>query len=313
MNNTARINDFDLPINAEVCFSTYKNKFSKQIRKSQLQTLRRFVQILKRVMEPDEQIFLTVKGRFPKLQGLSFLGIIATGFLGYYIYSDLNNRCVLIFTNKRILHFPTTTSFSPRGSIAQIRYGDIEHLNFPSFFGRKLVLKYKSGKEERFHRIPPKEFQKLRTILPSLLAKATMSEMKGRHSICPKCTTSLAKGTVSCPHCKLQFKDEKHAVRFSILFPGGGYFYTKRPVLGLLGAITEVFLIIAIISGLIAGLSGICNGKVPLSELADAWSGAILAVLFLVFKKSISVWYTKNYVSECIPARRPEATSQSSK
>ena len=92
----------DLPINEEICFTTNKNKYSEKIMKQQTKILKRFSPFLKRILEPGEEIFLAVKATSP----MSVLEPFTIGWMIVYI-----KRCMLIFTNKRILHFPHKSKF----------------------------------------------------------------------------------------------------------------------------------------------------------------------------------------------------------
>jgi hypothetical protein len=77
----------------------------------------------------------------------------------------------------------------------------------------------------------------------------------------------------------LEFKNVTQAIRSSILFPGGGYFYTRHSILGISDAIVETILSIALIVSLIDASKG-----------TEPWSTVML--------------HTKHFVSEYIPVNK---------
>lgn len=249
-----------------------------------MRVLKAFAPILKQLLKPGEEILLAVRGCSP----MSFLEQITTGAFIVYL-----RRCVLVFTNKRILHFPSTIRFSPRKSVAQVIYGDIEGFKLSGFLSRVFTVKYKSGKKENFHYLTPREMKKLKTLLPSLVQGGQPSEVRERHHLCPRCQTPLQRDRFSCPHCHLRFKDRQEATRWSLLYPGGGYFYTRHPFLGIGDAIGEAALFIILIAALVDIFTG----------TPDPGGWVILAVIgvTLFFEKAITVYHARHYVDEYIP------------
>ena len=85
---------------------------------------------------------------------MSWFEQLVTGWIIYYL-----KRCVLVFTDKRILHIPTKMNFKAKASVAQIVYGDIAEAKVSGFFGRAFRLKYKTGKKEDFNYVESTEFK----------------------------------------------------------------------------------------------------------------------------------------------------------
>ncbi len=282
---------FEFPVNKKICFSNHKNVYEGKIKKRQLKVLTNFSPFLKQLLEPDEEILYSSKACSP----VSLLEQFLTGWVLYYI-----KRCVLVFTNKRILHFPTKINFCPRNSVAQIRYGDIEKYKIGGFGGRILGLTYKSGKKEKFYYLESKGRKKLGTILPLFVKDALPSAVKERHHLCPRCTAPLSSGEFFCQKCRLEFKDPSQALKFSIVFPGGGYFYTRHPVLGFGDALTETILLIALIMGL-----------VDVSKGGAQWFTVIPLAIILFLEKLITIYHARNYVKEYIPADQKLTAIQS--
>ena len=258
--------------------------------KQQTKILTNFSPFLKKILDPGEEIFLAVKATSPT----SVLEQFTIGWIFIYI-----KRCMLIFTNKRILHFPTRTNFSPKQSVAQIGYGDIEEIKLSGFLGRTLKMEYKSGKKEKFYYIPSTEFKKLKTLIPNLATGAQPSVVMERYHLCPKCIAPLQKNVFSCPSCHLEFKNLKQAIRLSLLFPGGGYFYAGHPIMGIGDAIVETVLIIALISAFISAFTS--------PDPFAAWATIIPVAFFLSLEKMITIYDTKHFINEYIPADKNAA------
>ena len=279
-----QVDTFGLRINQDVCFTTHNNNLHMGTVKRQMKVLKELAPMLKQVLKPDEEILLAVKASSP----MSWFEQMVTGWIIYYL-----KRCVLVVTNKRILHFPTRLNFKPKASVAQILHGDIAEAKVSGFLGRALTLKYRSGKKESFNYIQPAEFKKLKAILPTLPKGDQPSEVSERHHLCPRCQARLLARKYSCPSCRLQFKDGERAIKLSILYPGGGYFYTRHPWLGIGDAITEGMLLIIVIAGLIEALSG--EGE------PGAWGSVFIFAAALVIEKAHTIYHAKHYVNEYIP------------
>ncbi len=285
MTDAGQVETLGLPIHTPVCFSTAKNLFSKRAMKRQLKTLKPLVPLLRQFLEPEEGILLAIRGCSP----LTTLEMLGTGWVIYY-----GKRCVLVVTNKRILHIPTRINFLPKKSVAQVYYGDVARAKFRAFLGRVFTLKYKSGKEEKFYGLPPREFKKLKAVLGVFPKEAPISEARERHHLCPKCMGPLPKETYACPACRLEFKSQRQAIRRSLLLPGGGYFYTGHPVLGVICALVETSLLF----GIIVSLAEILAGQPEAKE----WVRVIFLAVLLALEKLLSIHHAKKYVEEYIPA-----------
>jgi hypothetical protein len=282
-----QVDTFGLRVNQEICFTAHNNQFHKGTRDRQLKILRGWAPTLKQVLKPDEEIWLAVRAVSP----MSWFEQLTTGWMIYYL-----KRCGLVFTNKRILHLPTTMNFKPKFSVAQVAYGDIAETKLAAFLGRVLKLKYRSGKKESFNYIEPRDFKKLKVLLPSLPREGQPSEVSERHHLCPRCQARLLKGKFTCPSCRLQFKDGERAIKLSILYPGGGYFYTGHPILGIGDAIVEGVLLIILIGGLITAWAGDQGAE---ARILVAIVGGALAL-----EKAQTIYHAIHYVNEYIPLEK---------
>ena len=276
----------NLPIKEAIAFSDKKGVFKEGIKKKQLKILEQYAPLLKQFLEPGEEILLAMRGCSP----ITPLEHFTTGWMIYYL-----KRCTLVVTNRRILHFPAKKDFLPRHSIAQIRFGDVEELK-PSGFWSRFTVKYKKGSKETFLNV--KESGKLKSILPDLSMAGQQPTASGvRHHLCPKCNAVLPLRVYACFSCRLEFKSEQRARKLSIIYPGGGYFYTNHPFLGAVDAIVEVWLTVMVLLGIVS----------MLSERNDYGAGLVQVAFFgfiLVLEKVYSVFHAKHYVKEYIPVEK---------
>ena len=274
----------NLPIKGEVAFAGgMRTKFSEKIKKQQLKALKDLVDDLKHVLEPGEEILLASRGASP----FTMVEQLTTGAWIYHI-----KRCVLVLTDRRLLHFPTDYKFKPRMSAAQVRFNDIE-----SFKGKKrITFKYKNGTKEAFSQV--KHGKRLVQLLKELVGTiSTSTQHAGRQHLCPRCVAPLARDRFTCPRCRLEFKEPGTARMYSIFLPGGGYFYTRHPWLGFGDAITELVLMFFTFVFLLQYFQG---QAVSIETLyLGLFFGAILVV-----EKLITVYHAKHFIKEYIPLEK---------
>jgi hypothetical protein len=279
-----------LPFDREIAFTDAKGRHKPSLEKKQRKLAAKAAPLLAKVLEPDEKVHLVTSACSP----YSALEFFTTGWIIQFL-----KRCLLVVTDRRILHLPTNTSFGPRMSIAEVRYEDASEIKITSFLGRKLAVTYHGGKKEQFTVVPGWAAQKLKVLLPSRANAVRTAAAGGRRFLCPSCTSVLAADRSDCAGCGLQFKDRKTAMKYSILFPGGGYFYTRHPFLGIGDALFETFLIVVLVVGIGSGLS---NPETPLTP--EDWTAFGLLAVLLVVEKLITIYHAHHYVAERIPADR---------
>ncbi len=277
---TSSSETFGLPINQTVAFSNHKGEFKERLKKQQLKLLAPFVPVLKQFLEPGEEILLAMRGCSP----MSFLEQFTTGWIVYYL-----KRCILVVTDRRILHFPAKGNYTPRHSIAQIRFGDVEEIKPSTFLSRKFTVLYKNGSREIFLQV--RDTPKLKAILAEITMTGQQpTAYRGRHHLCPRCTAPLKIGDYLCPSCKLEFKNARKARNLSILIPGGGYFYTGHPWIGIGDAIVETTLTVLVLTALVNLLSG-TGSEEPLPMV-------IIFGIVLVIEKLYTIYHARHYVKE---------------
>ena len=230
----------------------------------------------------DEQILMVTTGCSP----VSFFEQMMTGWIVFYL-----KRSLFVFTNMRIFHIPTKTNYSYRNSITQILYDDCLKIDQK---GSVLVVKYKSGKKEKFIHIARKERKRIKALLQNIPLDDSQRESPARTHLCPRCTNPLIKDEYICPHCELEFKSKAEARKYSILYPGGGYFYTRHPWFGISDAITEFLLMYFVIYSLIDLFDG--------NE--ESMVSAIFSSLILILEKLVTIYHSNHFIKEYIPKEK---------
>ena len=126
--------------------------------------------------------------------------------------------------------------------------------------------------------------------------------MLGRRShLCPQCTTLLESGNYKCDACQLKFKNKIAAFILAILLPGGGFFYTRHHLIGLINAIVEIIMV--------GYFYLIWQDVIRKPENRMIYLVG-LAVIFVIVK-IISIIHSSHFVEEFIPVRKQVQTDPS--
>ncbi len=276
---------YGLPVDSAVMFSNHKCIYKPRIEKRQRKLLRKLV-FLAPFLLPGEVIFHATCG----YQSASFVEQILTGFALGPI-----KRALLVITSKRILHIPATYRLTYRGSISQIMFGDCREIRV-GFSG--LFVNYKSGRTERFRCINRASRKKIKAILKTVSLEGKADATFERTHICPRCTKLLIKDCYTCPNCGLKFKTRSWAALFSIIFPGGGYFYIRRPLLGIMAAASELlFALLFTVSSIVF----IENYAEDPKNLAQA---VAICAIAIVYQKLTASLFSCKCIDEFIPKKR---------
>lgn len=273
---------FGLPVDRETLFSNHKKIYKKRIENRQRKLIVK-LSFLKPFLKTGEKILLVSTGYSP----ITSLAQFVTGFLFVYL-----KRSLFVFTNHRIIHVPTTPNYKFKQSLSQIYYAGCQSIELK---GGTLVVQYtKSDKIEKFKAIGLSERKKIRALLKRVPPSGTKSQLGDRFHLCPQCARPLAAAKYVCESCQLKFKNKIVAYILAILFPGGGYFYTRHYLLGLLDAVVEIFLLLYI-AMIVEGMLGKAEGSM-LYVLA-------LGAIFLAVK-AISVIHSTHFIEEFIPRKK---------
>jgi len=279
MSSSSRQDVFGLPVNTDIMFTNHKNIYKHSIEKRQRKLLQK-ISFIKSFLHDNETILCVSTGCSPA-------SLIEQFLTGWIIYSL--KRSLFIFTNVRVFHIPTKYDFSYRNSIAQILYADCQSITIK---GRTLMAEYKNGKREKFFYLA--ESKKIKNLLQQTTLDGQTSPTMERTHLCPRCTNTLIKDQYICPNCSLEFKNKEQTRRISIIYPGGGYFYTGHPLLGIADAITETYLMVLVITAAIVTISGVAE-NIPV---------VILLGIILALEKVMTVYHSNHFIKEFIPKDR---------
>jgi hypothetical protein len=264
------------------CFSDESGSHHSRVEKEQRKLLTKVSATVARVLEPGEAVRYVASSCSP----YSVLELLTTGRLIHSV-----RRCVLVATDRRLLHLPTSSGLSPRGAVAQIRHGDVEEVSFGAL-GGKLTMRYRNGKKEAFSRLSGRARKKLATLLPAETTDAPTAAA-GRHPLCPRCGEALSLGVARCGRCALPFKEKTRALLLALVVPGGGYFYTGRTLFGVLDGLFEMILLLGLLVGLVEAATGTAD-----------WPFVGLMAVLLGIEKLVSVFHTLHYIEETLPGEK---------
>ncbi|MGD0078278.1 MAG: hypothetical protein ABSB91_06600 [Sedimentisphaerales bacterium] len=276
---------YGLPVDSAVAFSNHECIYKPAIEREQRKLLKK-LGFLAPFLFPGETILLVTPG----CAHASFVEQILTGVL-----LGTLKRTLLVVTNKRILHIPTTYRLAYRYSISQIMFADCRKIRI-SFSA--LIAKYKSGRTERFRCISRGGRKKIKAILKTTSLEGRASPTLERTHICPSCTKPLIKGCCTCPNCSLKFKTHAWATTLSILFPGGGYFYTRHPFLGIFAAAMEFLFAFFLV------FTSIVLVKNYSKEPRYLGQAIVVCVIILIYEKLVTSLFSGKCVDEFIPEKR---------
>jgi hypothetical protein len=270
---------YGLPVNTDVMFTNHKDIYKQSVENSQRKLLQK-VSFMKPFLHENETILCITTGCSPA----SLIEQFLTGWIIFYL-----KRSLFVFTNERIFHIPIKNNLSYRNSIARILYADCRSI---AVKGRTLIAEYENGTEEKFLYI--KDNKKIKNLLQEMPTEGRPSPAMQRTHLCPQCTNPLVKDQYTCPGCSLEFKDKEKTKRISLIYPGGGYFYTGHPFLGIGDALTEIYLTVLLVISLITALSGAEGGF---------FAAAFIAVI-LALEKALTVYHSNHFIKEYIPKDR---------
>jgi len=273
---------FGLPIDPDIIFSNHKHIHNRRVEKRQTKFIAK-LSFLKSFLKEDEKILCVTTGHSP----MSFFEQWIKGLWIFYI-----KRSLFVFTNKRVLHIPTKMNYSYRNSISQILYADCKSIVIK---GHTLAAKYKNNIKEKFYYIDRKERKKIKYLLKTMSTEGQQSPTQTRTHLCPRCAEALIKDKYICPNCNLEFKNKVEARKISITYPGGGYFYTRHPIMGAFDALVELFLMATIITSLINIIMRYETGDI---------SSTVAVVLILAMEKTLTVYDSNKFIDEYIPIEK---------
>lgn len=276
---------FGVPVDREKIFSNHKGVYKSRVEKRQRKLIVKST-FIKFFLHHGETIQCLTTGYSP----VSAKEQMITGLAFLYF-----KRALFIFTDRRILHIPTRFNRSPRSAVSQILFEDCARIQVK---GRSLHIQYKNGQQEVFPYLGRKEKKKVRALIARLsLSPKEAGQLKGRVYLCPSCTHILPAGSKTCSTCNLAFKTTFRTRLYSLLVPGGGYFYGRYPVIGALAALFELALI-----GILT-----MKGLEMHRGLPVAMNMMIIPALALLLEKFIMVFHTQRLLEDFVPEKKDYA------
>lgn len=273
---------FGLPVDRNVLFSNHKNVFKKKIEKRQRKLIIK-MSYIKPFLRNNEKVLCVTTGHTP----VTILEKLGIGWLFIYL-----KRCLLVFTDQRVLSIPTTPVYKYRNAVSEIPYGSCRSIRMK---GRSLIVEYKkTGAVEKFFSLAGKEKKKVANLLKNITLMSDGKWTEKRTNLCPRCCTPLAEKTRTCKGCELKFKTKPIASVLAVFLPGGGYFYVRQYFLGAIAALLEIALFSVVVIEINNSGNGIQTGYLWL----------IATPLLLILEKIVAVIHAHIFIEDFIPNQK---------
>lgn len=270
---------FGLPVDRKVLFSNHKNVYKKKIEKRQRKLIIK-ISFLKPFIRNNERVLCITTGHTP----VTILEKLGIGWLFIYL-----KRCLLVFTDQRVLSIPTTPVYKYRNAITEILYGSCKSIRIK---GRSLIVDYKkTSAVEKFFSLAGKEKKKIINLLKNITLKSDGNSVDKRTNLCPRCGTPLVETKRVCEECELKFKTKLIATFLAFVLPGGGYFYVRQYFLGAMAALLEI----ALFSDVAIAINDFSNG------IHTGYLWLIAAPLVLILEKIVAVIHAHIFIEHFIP------------
>lgn len=270
---------FGKPVDKDVIFSNHRGVYKKKIEKRQRRLLVK-IPFINSFLEEGELIKVIASGYSPFTRLERFVLRYLTVF---------QRRALFVFTDRRAFYIPTTFTYGYRYSISEIRYANCKNIQI---VGGTLLFTFHNGGYEQFPYIGRRERRKMRSFFSSLAFGAAPIGSLTLTYLCARCGAVIPKRSASCPHCRLRFWTADKAGKWSLLIPGGGYFYMGNVLYGVASAALELLLAVLLVLSLHDVYLGFKN-----SALASILLGVALAGV-----KTVSFFHSQDLVQGCFPA-----------
>jgi Bacterial PH domain len=282
-----------ISIRNDVLSTNDKGEEKESVQKRTGKILQKLCPALQRILGPGEVVMYAMPSRSP----LSVIEQLTAAW-----WTALLAACAIVVTNKRILFFPVKRDGSWRESVRAVNWGDLEEIKAKGVLVTNVSFKFKNGSKVTYTNFRRSDAKKLTTIASIVIPAASGEQTAANRTVqlCPDCCNILTEGQYSCASCGLVFKNEKTMVTRSIILPGGGYFYTGHPLVAILPAIIEAFLVVEILLILFLGLSS--PNAVP-----ELFARLVVLAIFWGLETGITILHCRRYVRDFIPERRDPA------
>lgn len=282
-----------ISVRNDVLATNDKGEEKESVQKRTGKMLQKLRPALERMLQPGEAVLSVMPARSP----LSVIEQLTAAW-----WTALLAACVIVVTNKRILFFPVKHDGSWKESVRAVHWGDVEEIKPKGLIVRNVTFKLKNGTKATYANFRRGDAKKLSAIASALIPSASgeQTAAPGFIQLCPDCCGALTEGQYSCPACGLIFKNEKTMVLRSIFLPGGGYFYTKHPLIAILPAIVEAFLVLETLLILSSGL------RSP-KGIPDLFGVLLVLGVFWGLETAVTILHCRRYIREFIPEKRDPA------
>lgn len=285
-----------LRVREDVLFTKPNGEEHSGTQKRVQKILDKLAPTLQRIVTGDETVLYVANARAP-------ISLFEQWGLGWYVYQI--TATVLVFTNRRVIHLLVDTKGKWRGHWKTVAYGDLTSVETKGFLGAILWLKYRNGKKEKYWGLRRADAKKIKAIadaaLPASTAESTAAQ--GMVSLCPECMATLTERVYHCNGCGLIFKDESTMKKRSWIIPGGGYFYCKQTLLGVLDFMAEAWLTLLVLLFAFLAYSSWGEAAPKNPDDIDPTGALVLAGIFaaaLIFEKLLTVHHCKRFIHEYI-------------
>ncbi|HEV2112842.1 MAG TPA: PH domain-containing protein [Terriglobales bacterium] len=251
---------------------------------------------LQQMLLPEESVLFIARCQSP-LSALEQLTAAA--------WTAMLAAAAIVVTSSRILFIPVKRDGTWRESVRSVKWGDVTDVKAKGWLSASLAFTLRNGSKLTYTRLRKADAKKLASIAPALLQAASgeISADQGVVQLCPDCRANLVPQVYSCKGCALTFKNEKSMILRSIFLPAGGYFYTGHPLIALIPAIVEVFLLLEIVLIVLGGLK---------SPQAVAGLIGVLVYFAIVWaiESIVTIFHCRRYIREFIPEKRDPSRQQ---
>ena len=231
-----------LPPNKKGGYKSRQNKFKVKV-------LKAVSDIVGKILRDGEKVMRIGKGTAYYPAELVLGNGWLTMFYNYYAIVCTNLRILLVNIDHRIRR--------PTHYLFQIHYEEIKNVKRGLLSSSLIVYRIK-GKRRIFVYVKGYIVKEIRQFIMEKKGSRQTAEhpQEPLENLCPSCFTPLVKRLISCPHCRVHFKEPKKAFLRSLLLPGLGDMYLGHIFLGLLELLGAVFVWAVIISLVLTGEEG---------------------------------------------------------
>lgn len=246
----------------------------------------RDISFIKNYLREDEEILFYLKSQL----AMHSFERIYLGFIDIF----LHKKCILFFTNKRILCAHTNFKYLYKKVIEEILYENIKSIEIKN---RKIIIEYFNLKKDVFL-IPKKHLNKI----PENLIEYVNSTKKklgnlNKYYICPKCGSELKLKIFKCEKCNMEFIDKEKMKKYAIFLPGI-YYYNMGGTLNkfkfIIVTLIQIFAILITSYNLYLTIS---MGK-SLQDIATAFIYLIVILLSIALSGYFNVKLSDEFIAK---------------